>query len=126
MPDYDSILVAVDGSERARAAARQAIRLAGVFDDSVVGVDVAGEQSLSTPTEAAVEDLESLATEVPCETTVERGRPHEVIESMADRVDADLVAVGSHGRDGLRGYLFGNVAEHVVRTTPAPVLAVPS
>lgn len=38
---------------------------------------------------------------------------------------ADLVVVGTHGRRGLDRWELGSVAEQVIRTSPAPVLAVP-
>lgn len=39
---------------------------------------------------------------------------------------ADLVIMGSHGREGLSRALLGSVAEAVVRDAPAPVLVVKS
>ncbi|MFC7173531.1 universal stress protein [Haloplanus litoreus] len=55
-------------------------------------------------------------------TTVERGRPHETILDVADRHDADLIAMGTHGRTGLDRVLLGSVTERVVRTSDVPVL----
>jgi nucleotide-binding universal stress UspA family protein len=37
----------------------------------------------------------------------------------------DLVVMTSHGRRGVPRWLLGSVAEHLVRTAPAPVLLVP-
>ncbi len=39
--------------------------------------------------------------------------------------EIDLVAMGTHGRRGLRRLLLGSVAEEVVRLAPCPVLTVP-
>ncbi|HEV8021324.1 MAG TPA: universal stress protein, partial [Candidatus Lustribacter sp.] len=38
--------------------------------------------------------------------------------------DADLIVLGSHGRQGLERFFIGSVAEHVVRNSPLPVLVV--
>ncbi len=39
--------------------------------------------------------------------------------------EIDLIAMGTHGRRGLRRLLLGSVAEEVVRLAPCPVLTVP-
>ena len=48
----------------------------------------------------------------------------EAIAEYAEKVKADLVIVGSHGRTGLRRILLGSVAERVVRLAPCAVLVV--
>jgi nucleotide-binding universal stress UspA family protein len=39
---------------------------------------------------------------------------------------ADLVVMGTHGRQGLERVLLGSVAEKLVRLSPVPVVAVPA
>lgn len=46
------------------------------------------------------------------------------ILSYADRHDIDLIALGTHGRRGVRRFLLGSVAEEVVRRADRPVLTV--
>src|SRR5688572_6076715 len=53
------------------------------------------------------------------------GEPGARIVEVAREVDADLVALPSHGRRGLPRLLLGSVAEHVARLAPCPVLVVP-
>lgn len=36
----------------------------------------------------------------------------------------DLIVIGTHGRGGVRRFLMGSVAEHVVRRAPRPVLTI--
>jgi nucleotide-binding universal stress UspA family protein len=48
------------------------------------------------------------------------------INAVAKEVGADLVVIGSHGRQGISRALLGSVAERVVRTAPCPVLTVRS
>jgi nucleotide-binding universal stress UspA family protein len=64
----------------------------------------------------------------PCETLVRTGlgaglSRQRIVEAAAD-VGADLIVMGTHGRTGVDRILFGSVAEHVVRTSPVPVLTV--
>ncbi len=58
------------------------------------------------------------------DVSVERGRPGDVIRAEADRLEADLVVMGTHGRTGLRRVLLGSVAEEVLRRAACPVLTV--
>ena len=54
------------------------------------------------------------------------GRPAKEIVSIADRVGADLIVMGTHGRTGVRRAVAGSVAEHVVRYAPCTVVCVKS
>jgi nucleotide-binding universal stress UspA family protein len=53
------------------------------------------------------------------------GDPPEVILEEAQRVGADLIAMGTHGSGGFQKLLLGSTAELVLRQTTRPVLAVP-
>ena len=46
------------------------------------------------------------------------------ITKLADTVGADVIAVGTHGRTGLRRALVGSVAEQLLRTAHVPVLVI--
>jgi len=46
------------------------------------------------------------------------------IVAEAERLGADTIVIGSHGRDGLKRVLLGSVAEGLMRTSPVPVLVV--
>lgn len=48
----------------------------------------------------------------------------DVIVSEAKRLNADVIAIGTHGHGGLRHALMGSVAEKVIRTAAVPVLVV--
>jgi nucleotide-binding universal stress UspA family protein len=56
------------------------------------------------------------------ETTVRRGDPRTEIEDEAKDWKADLIVLGSHGRSGVRRWVLGSVAEHVVRHASCSVL----
>lgn len=51
-------------------------------------------------------------------------RPEEVIISVADDLDADMIVMGTHGRRGLQRWLMGSVTERVLRETARPVLVI--
>ena len=53
------------------------------------------------------------------------GRPDELIIDLAQREDADVIVMGTHGRTGLSYVLLGSVAERVLRQSECPVLTVP-
>ena len=58
------------------------------------------------------------------ETVAREGYPPEVIVEAARELDADVIAMGTHGRTGLRHFLLGSNAERVVGHAPCPVLTV--
>lgn len=57
-------------------------------------------------------------------THVAHGRPADVILDLALTVDADLIAIPSHGRRGMPRLLLGSVAEEVVRRASCAVLVL--
>lgn len=58
------------------------------------------------------------------ETIAQEGYPPLVIEEAARTSNADLIAMGTHGRSGLRHMLLGSTAERVVQHAPCPVLTI--
>lgn len=58
------------------------------------------------------------------ETNVVIDSPSGAIVSSAEKLNADLIVMGTHGRSGLRRALLGSVAETVVHETNRPVLTV--
>ena len=53
---------------------------------------------------------------------VETGDPGHRIADFAQRIEADLIVMCSHGQGRLRRLLIGSVAERVTRLAPCPVL----
>ncbi|HZE95605.1 MAG TPA: universal stress protein [Planctomycetota bacterium] len=58
------------------------------------------------------------------EGMVVHGDPAVVIVEIADKVEADLVAFTSHGQGGLSQWVFGSVAQKVLRGCDRPLLIV--
>jgi nucleotide-binding universal stress UspA family protein len=57
-------------------------------------------------------------------TTVRTGEAAVEIMQTARELHADLIAMTTHGRTGLRRLLFGSVAEAVLRAAHVPVVIV--
>lgn len=53
-----------------------------------------------------------------------QGDAREGILSVASKVGADLIVMGTHGRRGLSRALIGSITESVLRTSNVPVLTV--
>ncbi|HEY7438018.1 MAG TPA: universal stress protein [Acidimicrobiia bacterium] len=61
----------------------------------------------------------------PVEQRVEEGSAGTTICSLASKLDADVVVVGSHGKSALTETLLGSVGTYVVHHCEQPVLVVP-
>lgn len=55
---------------------------------------------------------------------VKEGLPEDVIPTIAKQLDAELVVLGTVGRQGISAALIGNTAEHVIDMLDCDVLAV--
>lgn len=52
------------------------------------------------------------------------GRPAVQIVEFAERQEMDIIVLSTHGRSGLSRWVFGSVAEKVLRGTNLPILVV--
>ncbi len=59
------------------------------------------------------------------DTTMKGGHPAREILALADRAQADMLVIGTHGRGGVEHLLLGSVAEKIMRKASCPVLVVP-
>jgi universal stress protein E len=55
---------------------------------------------------------------------VREGAPHEVISGIVEELGADIVIIGTVGRNGIRGQFFGNTSEKLLNQTHADLLVV--
>ncbi len=144
-----TILVPLDGSalaERAIPIAADIARRAGGavhlvrahIPLAVVGATAEGaifSQDMLAADEAlrhrAKEYLDATATRVAGEwglrvsAYTEDGSPAGLITDVADRIDADLVIMTTHGAGGFTPDWLGSVADSVIRHSHRPVLAIP-
>ncbi len=74
--------------------------------------------------------LSSVATKlkpsgITAETAVIEGLPAEAIIDYARKNKVDLIIMSTHGRSGISRWVYGSVADRVVRNSVVPVLAAP-
>ena len=138
-----TFLVPTDFSSCAKNAAEEAINLARCFSGRVVFFHVlyrfytvayAHELGvsllISPPAPEEIEPdwktfLDNLPLEnIDWEKSAEEGEAATAIVQRAERIQADAIVMGTHGRTGLPHMLLGSVAEKVARTASCPVLTV--
>jgi nucleotide-binding universal stress UspA family protein len=137
------ILNAIDFSEPSARASRDAAELAQTLGAELVVVHVLDEPAFSYAdgpgylTPALAQEYES-AMKKRLESAIElvkrpglklegrlvRGSPHNVISEVAEREQADMIVLGTHGRGAIGRLLLGSVAERVLRTSKVPVLTI--
>jgi len=129
------ILVGVDGSDFARAALLWAIDEARATGDDLEVVHVWGPPGPGVMPPGAESELERTAVSTLAEATrtlhrsgctftthLEYGSPGPVLGARSRTVD--LVVVGSRGRGGLSGLLFGSVSQQCLAHSDCPVAIV--
>lgn len=144
-PQLRRILVPSDGSRVAERVVANAVQLAGLYAGEVVLYGVvtsealvphalllplgaADERTVAAEEEALRQLLQESAVrsrtlDVPVSVVVERHRhvPTAIADAAA-RHGADLVAMATHGRGGVRRLLLGSVTDKVLRTSVLPLL----
>lgn len=144
MLSFNVIIVPTDFSDHSLRALAYAIGLAEKYGASVnlifvkepslqvsdmawVGVD---ERSLKEEhlkeAQRNMERIvkEQIPPELAAEPVVRSGDAVEEIIRYADKLNADLIVMATHGRSGLSHMLMGSTAEHVIRKAPCPVLTL--
>ena len=58
------------------------------------------------------------------QTHLIKGAPQEVLPELADRLDINLIVMGTVGRRGLSGLIMGNTAESMMRAVRCSILTV--
>lgn len=135
------ILVAHDGSKLSDKALKKAVDIAAALNGSVTVLTVIPDLYLTELPDAdrqkimtALTDEATMAMEkvrislsgkpFETKTLMRQGPAAEKILETAQKMKADLVVVGSHGRHGARKFLLGSVSSKVIDHTACPVLVV--
>ncbi|BCB97100.1 universal stress protein [Dissulfurispira thermophila] len=135
------ILVAHDGSKSSDKALKKAVELAINFNASLTVLAVIPElylteltdidrnrifEALSRETTEAMEKIrKSLSGKsIEVKTLIRQGDPAEKILETAQKMKADLIVTGSHGRHGTKKFLLGSVSSKIVDYSKCPVLVV--
>jgi nucleotide-binding universal stress UspA family protein len=142
-PAFRRVLVPLDGSATAEAALDEAIVLArqlGATLDLVQVVPLPWAVYGPAVEVWVRDDIDGLLAQgaddylaqvqqripetVATERHVLRGAPGPSILDHAERTNADLIVMGTHGRSGVSRLILGSVADQVVRAGKSPVLLV--
>ena len=140
MGEYKHILVGVDLTVESRDVSRRACALKMAFNAKLSCVHVIEPLSLayggdipmdlSTIQEQIQDTAKNHLAEFASSLGIEDedrhlifGRPETEIHTLAKEIDADLIVVGSHGRQGL-ALLMGSTANGVLHGATCDVLAV--
>jgi nucleotide-binding universal stress UspA family protein len=141
---YERVLIPLDGSELAEAILPFAEQVAGPLDAEVVLLRVVeppspitelGANGVIGPDALFLRQLEAkryleavadrlAARGVRARAVLGLGTPASEIVETAKAERADLVAMTTHGRTGLRRAIFGSVANEALRSAAVPVLAI--
>ena len=140
---FDLIVVPTDFSDRSLRALDYAVGLADSFNARLEVVyvhetlppisDVAwqgdfgdADRDAITRAEASLNELikERVPGHVDVKGAVVSGQTAKEIIKYAERDNADLIVMSTHGRTGLKHALMGSVTEQVVREAPCPVMAL--
>ncbi|MFC9555287.1 universal stress protein [Rhodococcus sp. NPDC056960] len=138
IPDHRPVVVGVDGSELSSLAIATAVEFATFFELPLLAVHGwgAGEYSgrhtaLTMVNWAVVEEeqtvlmAENLAgwrekyPDLQLTTIIEQANPAELILDYAR--DAQLVVIGSHGRNRLAGTFLGSTSQNLLHHVPCPI-----
>lgn len=142
---YKKILSPVDGSEVAECSLDHLKEIAaGCHAEEVVlltaieplppaaGINESWRLKLEEESEAEAKDylnklvdrLNLKSAGINVQTVVVHGRPAGNILKYASQNKVDLIIMSTHGRSGIFQWVFGSVAEKVLRHSPVPVLIV--
>lgn len=143
MSDKYPIVLPIDFSELSMAAVPWARRMAAVMNGAVhciytveppqvySALDMAPAIPLPTTeelTESAAQQLAAFAKEqlpgIDTETAVLIGKPSEQIIAYANKIDAALIVMTTHGYSGLEHVVLGSTTEAVLRKATCPVLSI--
>lgn len=142
---YKAILVPLDGSKRAEVILPHVEELAQHFEAKVILLEVVEPSTPLTTPQGTLIDIEAVDREAEYAENylasvqgelsarglsvtryVEYGPVVETIISVAEREDADLIAMASHGRTGLARVFYGSVAAGVLQRIDRPLLLIRS
>jgi nucleotide-binding universal stress UspA family protein len=137
---FNTIIAAVDGSERSWQALKCAQSLAVRYTAKLIVVhaypytsdlhDVEGYQKLLSQRKRAGEQILSTGRRIiegnglDCEFDLLEGPAADTILSVAEVRNADLIVMGTRGMGTIKGLLFGSIATKVSHHAPCSVLVV--
>lgn len=139
LPERGTALVPLDGSFFSESALTQPLQVLGKPDFAVhllyvvvPATDVTGvpiDAFVGPKEEWATHYLQSVADRLSRQGhlvtwSVRIGDVPQQIRSVADEIDADVIAMATHGRNGVGRMLFGSVTERIAHEATVPLLLI--
>jgi len=142
---YEHILIPLDSSELAELALDHAFGIARLSDAKITllhvlppiqdvlatetGHPIFVDQQWESQQVLALQYLKNICKRMSCpdlkiNTVVEMGTPAETIIDYARQHPIDLIVMATHGRSGVQRWVYGSVADKVLRGADVPVLLV--
>ena len=125
---YATILVALDGSKNAEKVlpAVEALLKSGKGVARLIQVLPAGGGGPEAAAQAYLKEISARLSKkkIRSEGEIVRGDPAVAVVRAAEDEKADLVAFTSHGQGGLSQWVFGSVAQKILRGCSRPLLVV--
>ena len=136
---FQTIVLALDGSEGSRRATPLAVELARRDNARLVIAHVAekvagkgggdryvDEDEIKQGIRKQGDELKEQGIDASVEmANVVIGGPAHAIAEIANRAGADLIVVGTRGHSAVTGLLLGGVTQRLLHIADRPVLAVP-
>ena len=141
---YQQVIVPLDGSELAECVlphveaiakgcgVKEVVFIRSVEPTNIQGVYFSQEDLKRIDAEsmkAAQAYMEKLAKRVKfgtakVKTEIVTGRAADSLPEYARDSEADLIVIATHGRSGISRWVWGSVADHLLRSACVPILMV--
>jgi nucleotide-binding universal stress UspA family protein len=121
-----TLVFPTDFSDCSRHVGTRAADVARHFRARVHVVHVDEPVAPPTPAARLAGAAADLGPDVDVTTAMTSGVPAHAICDYAQRIGADLIVMGTHGRTGVSRAVLGSVAEAVVRHARCPVMTIPT
>lgn len=129
---FEKILVPTDGSELAKKAGYEAVKIAKKVGGKVIVTHII-DQSLTKPYDVLERQGQeyiqviidyALENDVICESMIIFGSPKYDIVNLTRKSEADSIILGTHGKTGIKSTLLGSFAQNVIKTIDLPITLI--
>ena len=143
------ILCPTDLKERADIAVKKAVQLAHQFGSKITLLNVHEEfmdkeerEMLRVSVNKMKEKYKHIADDskkemkavihklhaddIEVDYLLHKGKPNKAIGEVAEKLGVDLIVMCTDGRDNLMDFVIGSITEHVINSSPCPVLVIPN
>jgi len=66
------------------------------------------------------------ADDIEVDYLLQNGKPEKIIVEVANQRKPDLIVMCTDGKDNIMDFVVGTITEHVINTSPCPVLVIPN